>query len=204
MEMDRLGRGEMIAGISGLALLIIAVFIDWFSLEGFGGTGFEFAGFIRDLVLFLTIVGGIGIAVLAAMSQSVNSPVAPSALVAGIAILNTILILIWVIDPPDAGGFGFEISVDRSLGLWLGLIASGGVAYGGWVAMQEEGASYGGGGGSVAAGGGPPAAGGGPSAGGGGPSTPGGGPPSGGGDPAPERPSAPEPPESSPPPPPGG
>lgn len=179
MEMDRLGRGEMIAGISGLALLIFAVFLDWFSLEGFGGTGFEFSGWFRDLVMFLTIVGGIGIAVLAAMSQSVNSPVAPSSLVAGIAILNTILILIWVIDPPDAGGFGFEISVDRDLGLWLGLIASGGVAYGAWTTMQDEGAPYGGGGGAAA--------------GGGGSATP-----------PPERPAAPEPPESSPPPPPAG
>jgi hypothetical protein len=174
MDMDRIGRGEMIAGISGLALLIIAVFFEWFNFGPAGGTGFEFAGWFRDLVMFLTIVGGIGIAVLAAMSQSVNSPVAPSALVAGIAILNTILILIWVIDPPDASGFGVEISADRSLGLWLGLIASGGVAYGAWEAMQEEGASYGG-----------PAS---------------GGPAPG----APERPSAPEPPDSSPPPPPAG
>jgi hypothetical protein len=136
MDLGRLGRGEQIAGASAVALLIIALFFSWFSVGPVGIGGFEAAGFLRDLVMFLAIAAGIGLAVIAASAQSINSPVAPSAIAAGIAILNTILILIWVIDPPGGG------LVDRSIGLFLGLIASGGIAYGAWLAMQDEGTSF--------------------------------------------------------------
>lgn len=139
MDIDRLGTGERIAAASAVLLLIIALFVEWFSFGPFGAEGFEAAGTFRDLIMLLTILGGVAIAVMVGMSRSVNSPVAPTAIVAGIAILNTILILIWVIDPPGSGGF----SADRSIGLWLGLLASAGVAYGAWRAMEEEGTSFG-------------------------------------------------------------
>jgi len=32
--------------------------------------------------------------------------------------------------------------VSRSIGVFLGLIAAAGITYGGWMAMQEEGASF--------------------------------------------------------------
>lgn len=143
MDIGRLGRGEQIAGASALALLIIALFIDWFSIGPIGIGGFEAAGFLRDLVMLLAIVGGLTLAVIAGTQQSVNAPVAPSAVVAGIAILNTLLILIWVISPPGGGTEGLGIEVGRSLGLFLGLIASAGIAYGAWLTMQDEGTSFG-------------------------------------------------------------
>lgn len=139
MDIERVGTGERIAAASAVLLLIVALFVEWFSFGPFGvgkATGFEAAGTFRDLIMLLTIIGGIAIAVMAATSRSVNSPVALTAIVAGIAILNTFLILIWVIDPPGPG--------ERSIGLWLGLLASGGVAYGAWRGMEAEGTSFGG------------------------------------------------------------
>ncbi len=43
-----------------------------------------------------------------------------------------------------AEAFGGEVDVTAKIGVWLGLIAADGVAYGGWRAMQEEGTSFGG------------------------------------------------------------
>jgi hypothetical protein len=57
-----------------------------------------------------------------------------------------VLIVISIISPPDFGVEleGTGIDQTRKIGVWLGLIAAIGVAYGGWRAMQEEGTSFGG------------------------------------------------------------
>lgn len=124
---DRVGRGEWIAGLAAIALLIVALFADWF---GSGRSGFEQASFPRDLIMVLTIIGGAALPVIAGASPSPNSPVAQTALVAGVASLNTMLLVIWAVDPPSGG--------DRGAGLWLGLGASSVVACGAWIAMKAE------------------------------------------------------------------
>lgn len=172
MEFSRVRTGELIAGISGIALFII-MFLPWFgapdvaseaieSAEQFGievDTGslnvnaWESFDFI-DIVLLLAVIAGIGLAVLAAAQSSVQLPVAASAITAGLGILGTLLVLYRVIEPPS--------EANRKIGLFLGLIAVAGIALGGWLAMQEEGTTFGGeadrlGGGGAAPGAGPPA-----------------------------------------------
>jgi hypothetical protein len=88
------------------------------------------------IVMLLTIIAAIALAAMTAMGSQVNLPIAMSALVAGLGILTTVLVLYRVIDPPAEG-------LDRSYGVFLGLIASGAIAYGGWRAMEEEGTSFG-------------------------------------------------------------
>ncbi len=91
---------------------------------------------------------------MAANAQSVNTPVAISAITAGLGILCVLLIIFRIIDPPDFGtgdaldeaealGIDTEgVDIGRKIGVWLGLIASAGIAFGGWRAMQEEGTSF--------------------------------------------------------------
>jgi multidrug transporter EmrE-like cation transporter len=148
MDFSRVRTGELIAGVSGVALFII-MFLKWFSLPevvGLGGfaeavgvntsiSAWEAFDFI-DLVLLLAVVAGVGLTVLAAAQSNVQLPVAASAITAGLGIFATLLVLYRVIDPPS--------DLDRSYGLYLGLIASAGIAVGGWMAMQEEGTSFGG------------------------------------------------------------
>jgi hypothetical protein len=152
MDTGRLRTGELVAGVSGLALLII-MFLPWFGLDFGGGEALEDLGvsvtvpevsedfnawesfdFI-DLVLFVTAVVAIGLAVATATSQTVNVPVATSAITAGLGILSTVLVIYRIIDPVG--------EADRRYGIFLGLIAAAGVAVGGWMSMQEEGASFG-------------------------------------------------------------
>jgi hypothetical protein len=155
MDFSRVRTGEMLAGVAGVALFII-MFLTWFSFPSADittpGGGIEFdvgdvAGvddsisawqafdFI-DIVLFLAVIAGVGLMLLSAAQQNVNLPVAASAITAGLGILATLLVLYRVIDPPS--------ELDRSYGVFLGLIASAGIAIGGWLAMQEEGTSFGG------------------------------------------------------------
>jgi len=145
----------MIAAGSALALLIIMFVFKWFGLSavGFSGPGssvsynaWESFGFI-DIVLFVTILVAIGGAILSANATSVNTPVAISAITTGLGILCVLLILFRIISPPDFGAdeFGLDEAVDtsRKIGVFLGLIAAGGIVFGGWRAMEEEGTSFG-------------------------------------------------------------
>jgi hypothetical protein len=161
MDFSRVRTGELLAGISGAALFIV-MFLKWFSVPEVGGVdiagtfgvdtsisawqAFDFV----DIVLFLAVIAAVGLVVLAAAQSSVQLPVAASALTAGLGILATLLVLYRVIDPPS--------DLDRSYGLFLGLIASAGIAFGGWMAMQEEGTSFGGEADRLSGGGGEPPA----------------------------------------------
>ncbi len=139
----------MIAGISGAALLIFMFFAWWGAPEitietpigevtGGGGASanaWEAASFM-DIIWFLTAVTAIAFAITAATAQTVALPVAGSAITTGLGILSTVLILYRLIDPP--------YDATRKIGVFLGLIAAAGIAYGGWRAMEEEGTSFGG------------------------------------------------------------
>ena len=156
MDFTRLTQGEKIAGVSGIALLLIMFIFDWFGLKadvsGFTAEGSRNAwgsyGFI-DIVLFITVAAAIGLALITASQAEVGLPVAASAVVAGLGILSVVLIIISIINPPEWSIAGVDIGdvpgadVTRKIGVWLGLIAAIGVAYGGWRAMQEEGTSFG-------------------------------------------------------------
>ena len=152
MDADRLRPGEAIAGISAVVLFIV-MFLPWFGIdaevpagaedvaEAIGVTipdtsfnAWESFDFI-DLVLLVTVVVAVGMAIATMAAQTVALPVAASALTAGLGILSTLLVLYRVVDPPEGLG--------RELWVFIGLIAAAGIAYGGWYAMQEEGASFG-------------------------------------------------------------
>jgi hypothetical protein len=142
----------MIAAVSGAALLII-MFLPWFGLGGELGDAFNEAqdlglapdvdtnanawqsfGFI-DIVLFVTVVVSVAFGIAAAMSRDVALPVAAEAITSGLGILSVVLIAYRLLDTP------YDSS--RKIGVVLGLIAAAGVAYGGWVGMQEGGTSFG-------------------------------------------------------------
>jgi hypothetical protein len=142
----------MIAAVSAIALLLIMFIFKWFGLDL--GAGFSVSanawqsfGFI-DIILFITILVAVGLAAMKANQQSVNLPVAASALTAGLGILSLLLVLFRIISPPDFGAGGISVAgediadTSRKIGVFLGFIATAGIAYGGYLAMQEEGTSF--------------------------------------------------------------
>ena len=202
MDVGRVPRGALIAGIAGVALFII-MFISWFGapeaeivtpaggieidlgdVPGADATANAWQSFdFIDIILMVTVIVAVGLAVMSAMGSSVNLPVAASALTAGLGILATLLVLYRIIDPPSDAA--------REIGVFLGLIASAAIAAGGWMSMQEEGTTFSN---AVDSGGHGPNDPGGPGA-------PGGNPPPAGGTGAGTAPPPPPPPPSQQPPP---
>jgi hypothetical protein len=174
MDLDRLSLGEKIASVSAI-LLFVFTFFDWFGVEvtgvngfsgtvpGSGGSAWDALDFI-PIVLVLTIIAALGVAALRLADSPYEPPIAANTIVAVLGGLSVLLILFRIVVPPSFADFG-GVSVDATLkiGIFLGLIAAAGIAYGGYSAMREEGITFGdaadrlgGGGGGPGAGAPPP------------------------------------------------
>jgi hypothetical protein len=175
MEADKLSTGEKIAAVSAI-LLFVFMFFDWFGVEisgvpgfsgdvsGSGGSAWDALDVI-PIFLMLAIVAAIGVAVIRLTDADVELPVSLNSIVAALGGFAVLLILFRIIFPPDFGSFGgVEVDATLKLGIFLGLLASAGIAYGGYSAMREEGMTFGdtadrlggGGGGQQPPAGGPP------------------------------------------------
>lgn len=150
MDLDRLSTGEKIAGGSAV-LLFIFMFFDWFKVDvsddsglfsvSFGGSAWDALDVI-PIILMVAIVVAIGVAVIRLTDAVVEPPISVNSLVAILGGISVLLILYRIIDPPSAGDVP-GIDVNPAIGIFLGLLAAGGIAYGGYRAMQEEGTSFG-------------------------------------------------------------
>jgi hypothetical protein len=155
MEVDRLSTGEKVSAASAV-LLFIFMFFDWFGAKVEGVPGFsgsiEAGGSAWDaldvipIFLMLAIVAAVGVAVIRLTDADVEPPVSMNAIVAVLGGLAVLLILYRIIDPPGGGDAiaGVGVDITLKLGIFLGLLAAAGIAYGGYSAMQEEGATFGG------------------------------------------------------------
>lgn len=153
-HLDKLSPGEKIAGGSAIALFIF-MFFNWFGAEvsgvnGFSGSVSGEAGnawgtldFI-PIVLLITVIAALVMAGLRLADSAYEPPVPMSTLVTVLGVISVLLILFRIIDPPTLASFG-GVSVDATLsvGIFLGLIAAGGIAYGGYSTMREEGVTFG-------------------------------------------------------------
>jgi hypothetical protein len=145
MDVDRLSTGEKIAGVSAI-LLFIFMFFNWFSVSvGHGffsattGNAWDWLDVI-PIFLLLAIVAAVGVAVIRLTEADFEPTISMNSIVAILGIISVLLILYRIISPPDSG-FS-EVDVSPAFGIFLGLIAAAGIAYGGYRAMQEEGASF--------------------------------------------------------------
>jgi hypothetical protein len=147
MDADRLSTGEKTAGVSAI-LLFIFMFFDWFTVSasnGFisvsvGGSAWDALDVI-PIILMVAIVVAVGVAVVRLTDAVFEPSISVNAVVAVLGIVSVLLILYRIISPPDSGFSG--VSVDPAVGIFLGLVAAAGIAYGGYRAMQEEGTSFG-------------------------------------------------------------
>jgi hypothetical protein len=144
MDVTKLSQGEKIAAGSAIALFVV-LFLSWFGVSGSDAdlaaaeaigvdtTANAWQSFdLIDIILFLTILAAtIGAGVKASGTQAA---VPFNTIAAGLGALSTVLVLYRVLDPPH--------DADRKFGLFLGLILAAGVAYGAYMAMQEEGATF--------------------------------------------------------------
>jgi purine-cytosine permease-like protein len=149
--MDRLSTGEKIAGASAL-LLFIFMFFDWFSVSVSGGAG-EFAITVSEsgnawdaldnipIFLLIVIVFTVGVVGLRLADAALETAVPLSAVVVILGAISMLLILYRIIDPPG-GDVPVDVDISPTLGIFLSLVAAGGITYGGYRAMEEEGVSF--------------------------------------------------------------
>jgi hypothetical protein len=151
MDLSKLRRGELIAAVGGIVLLFAMFALDWYevslstpfgdvSVAGGGVKAWEsqgFTGTIANLVILAAAVAAVGLAVVTATSRNVALPVAASALTAALGIGAVVMVLLRILFQPGENEF-----VELRFGIWLALIASGVIAYGGWEAMKEEGTTF--------------------------------------------------------------
>jgi len=129
VDLRRLRHGEWIAGISG-AVLLIALFLDWYSSGGVSANAWDVFT-VADVLIAVSALWGIALLVSAATQRSPAVPQAISALTVPFALLAAVLVVINALSLPG-GADG------REIGLWLGLAGSFGVLIGAWRSMGDQ------------------------------------------------------------------
>jgi hypothetical protein len=139
MDLNKLTMGDRIIAISGIVLFIFS-FFDWFAAE-FNGETID-AGNAWDFNLsLLAVLIGIAMVVIVAL-KAFGVALAPSApwgtilLVMGVVAFAFVLIKLIAGVDVDAGPF--DVDVKRKIGIFVGLIASAGLAVGGYFNFQES------------------------------------------------------------------
>jgi hypothetical protein len=145
--MRDLGPGEKIAGIGGLALILIMFLFAWYSVGVVGVNGFDafdaYSDWV-DIILVFTAFCGMALALFGSGAERTSVPLTVVTALLGTA--SAILVLIYLISPPSVPTLGeatVEFDLNREIGVWLGLIAAGAVALGGYTAMRDEGLTFG-------------------------------------------------------------
>lgn len=145
MDTSKVSPGEMIAGISALALFIF-LFLPWYGVDSVGGFGvgdlggnlsaWEAFDFI-DILLFLAAVVVVGLVLARAADAMPQLPQPPALIIAVAGAIALVLILFRLLVAPDFGTDAVDVDLGRKLGIFLALLSAAGITYGGWRAMNE-------------------------------------------------------------------
>jgi hypothetical protein len=145
---SRASQGEQIAGLSGVALILIMLLFAWYGLEGApdevnGIDAFDAYGDWLNLILLATAFSGISLAMFGAAASRLRTPMSLSVVTAALGALSAVLIFIFLLSTPSISfGAPDDFDTERKIGVFLGLLAALGIAAGGYLAMQDEGTSF--------------------------------------------------------------
>jgi hypothetical protein len=129
--MGRLRDGEWIAGAGGVALLA-AMFLHWYGAGPFEVTAWQAFG-VLDVVLALLALLPLGLVFTQATRTSPSIPVAFSVFTMLAGALAALLMLYRIVNQPGPNDL-----VEVQAGAWLGFVAAGVIAAGGWRSMRVE------------------------------------------------------------------
>jgi hypothetical protein len=129
--MGRLRDGEWIAGAGGVALLA-AMFLHWYGAGPFEVTAWQAFG-VLDVVLALLALVPLGLVFTQATRTSPSIPVAFSVFTMLAGALAALLILYRIVNQPGPNDL-----VKVQACAWLGFVAAGVIAAGGWRSLRVE------------------------------------------------------------------
>jgi hypothetical protein len=157
MDTTKLRLGELIAGVSAI-LLFIVMFFHWYGIKtGLSSQGSAIFKSVTgqtvgstvgvsawdiysytDLLLLLLIILAVGMVALSATERSAAVPISLNVIVTLFGGLMTLIVLYRLINQPGPNDF-----VTVKLWGYVGLLLTAGVAAGAFLAMREEGTSFG-------------------------------------------------------------
>jgi hypothetical protein len=130
MDLRRLGAGEWLAALSGLALLV-SLFLPWYSADTDSTASAWESLAAVDVLLSFVAASGVLLAIVTVAQRVPAVPIALSALVALAGGIGVLLVLFRAIDlPGDSSG--------REWAIWLGLAGAIGIVAGAVIAMRDE------------------------------------------------------------------
>ena len=144
MTAHKLRGGDVLAGLGGLALLVV-MFLPWYDFLAGPYPGSRFiadndtaqsaweAFSVLLVPLTLTALLGIALFVTTLFERTSALPVAAQVFAAFIGSLTVIFVLIRLIDPPGPN-FGATVRWEG----WVGLLCTLAVAVGAWWSMRDE------------------------------------------------------------------
>lgn len=150
MELGRLNNGERISGVSAI-LLFAFMCLHWFGTKDSGElrlfsverTAWEALDYI-PIILLITIVVTLAAVLLRPPNPVRKPPIPINAVIAILGVVSMSLVLFRILHPPNFGSFReiwgtIEIEGTVQFPVFLALLAAGGIACGGCLAMREEG-----------------------------------------------------------------
>jgi carbon starvation protein CstA len=131
--MRRVRAGEIVAGVAGLALLVV-LFLEWYTVAGRGeGLSAWDAFTVVDVLLALVALLGIAVLVSQVAGRGPAVPVALEVLTTTLALAATLLVLYRILNQP-----GSNDVVDAAVGAWLGAACCLALFLGAWLALRDE------------------------------------------------------------------
>jgi hypothetical protein len=137
VDLNRLSRGEKIAGAAAV-LLFIDMFLSWYSANISGALSAAASRFgvdtsatawqafsTTDILLLITIIVALAMVGTRAMARTVNLPVSLPLVVAALGALMTLLVLWRIINQPGPNDF-----INVEYGAYIGLILIAALTYG--------------------------------------------------------------------------
>jgi hypothetical protein len=123
--------GDWLAGLGGL-VLIVSLFLAWYTVSGHNLTGWQSFSVI-DVLLCLAGLLGVALAVATAVRRTPAVPVALGVLTGPIGALATLLVLIRIVDPPGPNEF-----ISLCAGAWIALAGALAMTAGAWWSLGDE------------------------------------------------------------------
>jgi hypothetical protein len=148
------GGALLLPAAAGVALIVSMFALDWFGPGEIVSQGFDEAREIQEqlggpevivpdvsenawdalgavkLVLVASGVFGVALTVVRMSSDPPLSRLAAAAVTTALGTLATAVVLYHLVNPPG--------DMSREVGVFVGLAAAGGVAVGGWIALEDE------------------------------------------------------------------
>lgn len=143
MDLSLASTGEKIVAASAVALFI-SLFFPWYGLSAASG-GLDLSDTANawealrdiDILLFLCAVMMAGIVVARLAGGLPELPVSPGQVLFAVGAFAFLLVLYRFIDIPTPDVLPAQGHLSREWGVFVALVAAGGMAYGGFRATQE-------------------------------------------------------------------